>query len=387
MTRHRARAEFDRLRSVRVHRPGLEAFVGSLDHRRHGFPAPLSLSPAQTEHDRLVTTLDGEGIEVRYLHDDLEGAELDSLLSESVSGRDGVRSTLASMSPADRLAAVATGLRVVPEGTGADPETHVAMGNTASNLYFQRDDQLLTDRGPVVCRPRDEVRVRETPIVRAAWDALGTNPLVAGPDPIEGGDFLPLGEFALLMVSADLDGEEHVLRTSVAAGTELLESGVLGYEEVGLVRAPLEADRKEAASRGRQSRLMHLDGWCNVPAEGLAVVRKSLAEAATVEVYRRESAGYRHDRTEGSLLAYLKEKEYETIDAPYDERWATNFLTIGDGTVVAVTESAQGEEGETVRRMREAGVEVVPDGVGLSLNELTKGGGAVHCMTQPISRV
>jgi arginine deiminase len=386
MTRHRARAEFDRLRSVRVHRPGFEVLVGSLDHRRHGFPDPLSLSAAQPEHDRLVSTLEDEGVEVGHLHDDLGRAGLDSLLSESMSAPDEVRATLDAMSPADRLTAVATGLRVALEGDDADPRTRVATGNVASNLYFQRDDQLLTDRGPVVCRPYNEVRVREMPIVRAAWEALGTDPLVAGPEPIEGGDFLPLGEFALLMVSADLDGEEHVLRTSLAAGEDLLESGALGYEEVGLVRAPLETDRREAAARGRESRLMHLDGWCNVPAEGLAVVRESLAEDATVEVYAREGEGYRHDRTERSLLGYLKGKEYGTIDAPYDERWATNFLTIDDGVVVAVAESAQGKEGETIRRMREVGVEVVPDGVGLRLNELTKGGGAVHCMTQPIAR-
>ncbi|WP_331236073.1 arginine deiminase family protein [Natronorarus salvus] len=386
MTRYRAEAEFDTLRSLRVHRPGFETFVGSLDHRRHGFPDPLSVSTARAEHDELVAVLEGEGLEVRYLHDDLDGVTLDSLLGDSVSLPDQVRTALAEMSPADRLTAVATGLRATLDGHQNDPEIEVAMSGVASNLYFQRDDQLLADRSPVVCRPYSEVRVREMPLVRAGWESLGEDPIVAGPEPIEGGDFLPLDEFALLMVSAALDGEEHVLRTSVAAGEALLESGALGYEEVGLVRAPLEADRREAASRGRESRLMHLDGWCNVPAEGLAVVRESLAEEATVEVYRREGDGYRHDRTERSLLAYLRRKEYETIDAPYDERWATNFLTIDDGTVVAVAESTQGTEGQTIRRMREAGIEVVPDGVGMRVNELTKGGGAVHCMTQPIAR-
>jgi arginine deiminase len=235
------------------------------------------------------------------------------------------------------------------------------------------------------------VRQPEIPIVERAWEGIGAGIVHrASTGPIEGGEFLPLGEFALLGVSGVVDGEEQVIRTSYDAATALLDAGALGYAEVGLVRAPIEADRRLQAEHDSPSRLMHLLGWFNVAAEGLAVTFPSLAQAADVDVFERGSDGYQRRETV-SLVAYLDRKGYDVIAADPGERWPTNFVAIDDGLVVPLYEpDAEGayrpENNPTIEALVERGVTVVPEGEGLPTGPLTNGSGGLHCMTTPVSR-
>jgi arginine deiminase len=239
----------------------------------------------------------------------------------------------------------------------------------------------------------DAVRQPEIPLVRTAWEGVGADVAHQVTDePIEGGDFVPAGEFALIGTSAVVDGGEEILRTSYAAGRQLLAARAVGYDEVGLVRAPLEAGRALGEEHGTGPRVLHLDGWFNVAAEGLAVVRERLAAAAEVDVYERRGDEYRKRETT-TVLAYLDEKGYDTIDPDWLERWPTNFLTVDDGTVVAIYRDDDGATGEyrpernhTIEALKQRGVEVLPDGTGLLPSALTAGGGGVHCMTTPLSR-
>ena len=181
-----------------------------------------------------------------------------------------------------------------------------------------------------------------------------------------------------------------MIRTSYDAGTRLLESGAVGYDEVGLVRAPLEADRRLREEHGIDSRVMHLLGWCNIAAEGLAVVDATLARHATVDVYARDGEGYTLDRST-TTLDYLEEQGYDVVDVRPTERWPTNFLAVDDGRVVPLYEpDADGayrpENNPTIERLKERGVEVLPDGEGIPRAALTNGAGGIHCMTTPLSR-
>jgi len=260
-----------------------------------------------------------------------------------------------------------------------------------TNVYFQRDCQVVGDRGPIIPRPYSPTRRRELPLIEAAWEARGAAVVgrVDAPETFEGGDFMPLGEFALLSTSAVVDGEETVLRSTRGAAAGLLDAGAVGYDEVGVVRPPLAADERPAAAHDTGSRLLHLDGWFNVAAEGLAVAREPLLEAATVERYVREGDGYARRGTE-SLAALLDRHDYEVVDAPYPERWATNFLTVADGVVLPIYETDDGacdpNDNRTIERLEREGVEVLPDAEGLDPANLTNGGGGIHCMTSPIAR-
>jgi arginine deiminase len=391
MTEFSVRAEHERLNAVRVHAPGLELWSGGVDPGPNLFEAPVPPERARREHDRLVRTLEGAGVEVHRLADDLASAgALDDLVRAHVTVPDEVDldAALAAWEPREKLQLALARARLERH---ADAATSVHVERPLSNVFFQRDTTIVGDRGPVLCEMHEPVRRPELPFVRRAWEGLGAEFVheMTG-EPLEGGEFLPAGEFALVGVSAEVDGEEVVVRTTYDAGTQLLESGALGYDEVGLVRAPLAADRRRRAEHDVGSRVMHLLGWCNVAAEGLAVVDADLARHASVDVYAHRGDGYEFDRST-TTLAYLDERGYDVVDVAPSERWPTNFLAVEDGRVVPLYEPDEDgeyrpEHNPTIERLKEYGVEVLPDGEGLPLGALTNGAGGIHCMTTPLSR-
>ncbi|WP_167599516.1 arginine deiminase family protein [Halorussus marinus] len=415
MTHHSATAEYDALNAVRVHTPGPELLTGSLDPERSLFFEPVAPERARREHRHLIETFERAGVEVHQLADDLAAAgALDELVREVAAATEStpgdvrpipdVDAVLDAFDAREKLGLVLSRPRLLDRDAGAgeanwwgrSAESTVAdvrFERPISNMYFQRDHNLLGDEGPIVANMYDAVRQPEIPLVRTAWEGVGADVAHQVTDePIEGGDFVPAGDFALVGTSAVVDGEEEILRTSYAAGEQLLDAGAIGFEEVGLVRAPLEAGRAMAEEYATGSRVLHLDGWLNVAAEGLAVTRERLAAAAEVDVYERRGDEYRRRETT-TVLSYLDEKGYDTINPDWLERWPTNFLTVDDGTVVAIyRDDAEGtgeyrpERNHTIEALKERGVEVLPDGTGLLPSALTAGGGGVHCMTTPLSR-
>ena len=411
MSDHVAEAEYEPLRAVRVHEPGVEALLGAIDPGPNHFARPFSLREAKREHRRMTEVLDSAGVEVHGLHDDLERAgALDEMVADAIDVgnqsidpdpdelADNVRASSAYETLQAILLGPTIGRTVDDPEVGSDPSdlgtlsSSVAVQRAITNIYFQRDCQILGDRGPILPHPVSPTRRRELPLIEAAWHGVGAEfaHRTSTDEHTEGGDFMPAGEFALLQTSGfDADGEEVVFRTTHEGGLALLDSGAVGYDEFGLVRPPIEADERLAAEHGTSSRLLHLDGWFNIAAEGLAVARKPLVEAATVEVHVREGDGY-EKRGEEPFIDLLDRHDYEVIDAPYPERWATNFLTVDDGVVIPIYESDDGsydpETNRTIERLKAEGVEVLPDGEGLYPDNLTNGGGGVHCMTSPISR-
>ena len=383
------RAEYDRLTAVRAHRPGLELWSGALDPESNLFDAPLPPQQAAQEHERMTDALASAGVEVHLLADDLAAAgALDSLVAEYVEtpdGLDAVEAT-ATFDNHETLGLVLSQARLTEE----NGRTSVELREPISNTLFQSDTVLVGDKGPVLCEMGEQIRQDELPIVRRAWEEYGTEFVHEMNQPLEGGEFLPADEFALLGVSAEIDGEEEVIRTTYEAGKEFLDAGAVGFEEVGLVRAPLAADRKHRAEHGIGSRVLHLLGWCNIAAEGLAVADTTLAESATVDVFRRAGDGYEFDRST-STLDYLHERGYDVVEMGPKERWAANFLTVDDGTIVPM--HVTGEDGEydpernsTIEHLKERGVEVLPDGEGIPEGVLTRGAGGINCMTVPLER-
>lgn len=162
------------------------------------------------------------------------------------------------------------------------------------------------------------------------------------------------------------------------------------FDEVGLVRVPLTADRRHREEHGIGSRLLHLLGWCNIAAEGLAVTDPALAQEATVDVFRKLGDGYAFDRST-STLDYHRAKGYDVVEVGPEERWAANFLTVDDGTIVPMHRTD--EDGEydpelngTIERLKERGVTVLPDGEGIPEGVLTSGAGGINCTTVPLER-
>ena len=383
------RAEYDRLTAVRAHRPGLELWGGALDPETNLFDAPVSPGQAKREHERMTDALDAAGVEVHLLADDLAAAgALDDLVAEYVDVPDHLdaAAATAAFSPQETLELVLSRARL----TEANDRTSVELRTPISNTLFQSDTVLVGDEGPVLCAMGEPLRQDELPVVRRAWEGFGAEFVHEMDNPLEGGEFLPADEFALLGVSVEIDGEEEVIRTTYEAGREFLDAGAVGFEEVGLVRAPLAADRRHREEHGIGSRVLHLLGWCNFAAEDLAVTDPTLAEHATVDVFRKTNDGYAFDRST-LTLAYLEERGFDIVEMGPEERWAANFLTVDDGVVVPMHRTdADGaydpDLNGTIERLKERGVEILPGGEGIPEGVLTRGAGGINCMTVPLER-
>lgn len=408
-------AEYDTLKSVRVLTPGFETYLGNLDPEANLFFDSFSVPEAQEEHREMVETLENEGVEVRQLYEDLQGEPMHELMDElteidasrldgrETEVRERIEENWRALDPRAQLQLVMskpTLQRHPPEVSeddrsvrnGRGDNMSITMETPATNMFFQRDQQLLGDKGPVMCQMYYDNRKGEMPVVEKAWDALGADiqDPVSDDQSIEGGEFIPAGDFALIGVESP---EGDVLRTTYGAAEDILEAGAVGYDEVGLVKAPKEKAEQMAEEYGTEADMdiMHLDTWFNIAAEGLAVMNEELAESTEVDVYQNNGDEYVRSETQ-DFDQFLEEKGYDWVDIPGEELPnGANFLTIDDGKVLAIyhpDEEGQYDPGQnqTIEAMRDAGVDVVPDGTGMNLENLTNGYGGAHCMTTPLNR-
>jgi len=416
MTDFSVEAEFDTLDSVRVHTPGFETFAGIVDPKPNLFRSDFSLEEAQNEHVKVVEILESEGIDVHYLHEDLSvDGRIDDLLADiDIQVENGsnspeqieseLRSGIENLASREKIQLIACNATVTRHRRGRDSEqsdnlglgserldqSSIAIEEPLSNLYFQRDQQLVTAKGPVMAAPSFPIRSGEVHICRDAWKSIGATIVEEVPKnlQIEGGDYIPAGDFALLGVSAAVGGKEKTLRTSTAAARHLLECDAFGHDEVALVEAPYEADQEQQSKWGSDKEpameIMHLDTWFNIPMEGIAVAREPLVEGTSVQIYHKN--GEEYELTEiRNFAGYLEDKGYSIIPVEFEERAiATNFLTIDDGLVLPARYSDR--ENKTLDRMKKAGIEIIPNGEGIPIDELRSGYGGIHCMSTPLHR-
>ncbi|MGI0053386.1 MAG: arginine deiminase family protein [Thermoplasmata archaeon] len=339
----RARAEWHPLRRVALRAPQIEAFFGLLEPYAALYERVFSLAGARREHARLAEVLRADlGVRVE---------DLDGLLARSAAARPSVarelidRATSAvkfrgpGATRARRefnetlrgldLEQVIETLVLRPEfrflrSRGARAiRSYPTLREPLTNLFFLRDQQALTDRGIVLGRPAKPQRRAEADLTGFVWRAAGERPLT----PIrrgtfEGGDFLPAGDFALVGLGDRTD----------AIGVRELLAGGLGFDEVAVVHRP----GHPLLPRPDAMVTMHLDTYLNFAGEGIAVGQRELLALARVDRYRREGGAY---RPAGStrLLPYLEgERGFRLVGISTLEQlcYATNFLTVRDGSVV-----------------------------------------------------
>ncbi len=347
----RVKAEWDPLRTVAVHRPGIEMFFGLLEPYAALYERAFSQYAARNEHDRLSSTLHDEfGVEI---------VPLKQTILDAADARPAVRERLVETAQEVlrfsgseeevRLARQAcrrntdildagyyfTVLLLQPEVV-LEPRTAPRAINVSiierqplANLYFMRDQQAVTDRGIVLSRMAKRQREREPELTALLFEVLGTNVVqrIEAPGTFEGGDFIPMDKFALVGIGD---------RTN-QAGVEQLMQSALGFDEVGVVHQP---GHPLIPGESRDPMIdMHLDTYFNVAGSGIAIGSTLLMERAAVDIYQREGDGtYRRAEGETNLLAYIREKGFEVIDLTTLEQmaYAPNFLCIRDGVIVAV---------------------------------------------------
>ena len=396
-------SEIGRLRTVLVHRPGIEIARLTPDNKDALlFDDLLWLERAQEEHDRFTRLMTDRGTEVLYFEDllrdildddGIRGDIIDDIITPARCGAGVAERLRRSLREAEcgRVVDVLLGGLLERElgEWGVDPlfadlvadRFHYVL-RPLPNLLFMRDnaawvcDGLLINVLATPARERESLYMKEIyrhhPRFRdesfPIW--YGTGPDDHYPATIEGGDVLVLAEDTLMIGLGE--------RTAPAA-VELLARRLLGGSSI----------EKIIVVHLRQTRaVMHLDTVFTMVDRSVFNVFPGLLDAVDVHVITAGEGGLVVERSgglEAALRATLDLDDITFVVTGGDaigqlhEQWddGNNTLAIAPGVVIAYQRNK-----ETNRRLGDAGVEVLE----LDASELCRGRGGSRCMTQPIER-
>jgi arginine deiminase len=246
--------------------------------------------------------------------------------------------------------------------------------NPVMNMYFARDPLTTTSKGVVLGRMAEHVRQPEVDIMDYALKRLNVTPIykVKQPGILEGGDFIAAGSIVFQGIG---------LRTNFDAVRQLLTHDLYGADEVVVVKDIFDQDMDR----------MHLDTIFNVVGESKVLLLENVLTdkrmRRLVDVYARrrttvsgEALGpYVKVMTDKDFGEFLMERNFRVIKVTDKEQkqFATNVLNVGNGTIVTPYNGS-----EYSARLSEAGIK----SVFVDFENLKRGWGAAHCMTQVISR-
>jgi arginine deiminase len=407
-------AEFHTARKILMHTPSFELLYGVLMPEAALFEdKPINRFAVKKEHENYIDTLKKQGIDVIKVEDVLlqdtidpegnpiEGKALDDLIAFAAKS---VKFWYSNELAADKITDLkAKELEYIKVQHPQDlahlilnkPEIHISKShesntdiipqyvvNPVMNMHFLRDQQITTDKGVVIGRMNSSQRRAETEITTFVFNKLGINPVytVEGEGRLEGGDFIPCGDFAMI---------GQGLRTNAEGIKQLFENQAFGYEEVAVVK---DAYKKQDE--------MHLDTYFNILGSKKALILEDRVDhldsngnvisampekKTTVDVYTKCGSEYIPGRKDIPFQDYLESKGFNAKDGSLiimtkDEQlnYGCNVLTLSDNKVIAVNHVSE----QYKQKMQIAGVDVVY----VPLKNFVLTYGAPHCATQTIYR-
>ncbi len=404
MTTPRVSSEIAPLRTVLVHRPGIEIARLTPENKEALLFDDLPwLARAQEEHDRFTALLEGRGVEVLRLADLLDDCLADPDVRAEI-----VAALFTPAAVGPRVAAwMRAALREAPvpavrdvlvggllvselEEWGVDPlladlvadPFHYVL-RPLPNLLFARDNAAWVNDGLVRSVLATPARAAESLLVRTVYDRhprfaglefpvwYGDDPEHRYPASIEGGDLLVLDERTVV----------------VGIGQRTAASAVEMLARVLFTRSTIE--RVLVVHLRRTRAVMHLDTVFTQVDEATFNVFPGVLDEMVVHVLRpgrtRPVAVEPAPDLAAALRDALDRDDLVFVPTGGDaigrlrEQWddGNNTLAVAPGVVVAYLRNE-----ETNRRLRDAGVEVLE----LDASELGRGRGGTRCMTQPIRR-
>jgi arginine deiminase len=390
---HGADSEVGRLRTVLLHRPGLE--LRRITPRSAGrllLDALPWVGRAQQEHDALARVLRDQGVEVLYVTELLQDAleyqparndAIASVLACAALGdelRVQVHARLDQMDPEALAQALIAGL--IPDelriGRGVVFELldrHDFVIEPLPNLMFSRDSSVWIGDRVAVTSLAAAQRRREPELLRVIYDYhprfAGTKCLY-GPEleHVDGGDVLLLAPSVVAV---------GVGKRTTSAGVERLARRVF---DAGLAHTVL------AVPLERRGAGAHLDTVCTMVDVDTVVMYPRLAFTLLAHTITPRPDGMRVSRPQPFLEAAAQAMgidRLKVIDTGLDplaaprRQWddGGNALAIDRGVVVCHERNV-----ETNARLEAAGVQVIR----VPASELGSHRGGPRCMTVPVTR-
>ncbi len=418
------RAEWNNLREVIMHRPGVEIDYAMLAPKPFLFERPYRTTMAVKEHEKLERYLKEAGVRVKLLKDVvMEMFEtsgkfreifLEKILKivryegdkESVSREEkAFRDNISVLDPSTlfNLMLIEPSVLLKSEGETGPDYPSVNSNLPLANLYFMRDQQAVSNGGIFFGRMRMRQRQKENSItefiLRSVYENREQFKSISSSGYFEGGDFMPAGDYAIIGTGSrsDLDGALAFINSGISSAKEFLvvENPIYDF---------MEKERRD------QMINMHLDTYFNFVSKDAAVTSPVLAKKAKGTIYSH-SDGAPKKVSSTTLSAYLKSKGVEIIPLSIAEQlsYSSNFLTLKENhllvvdsskvlrklisqnvfspsTLAAIEHVLNVEGGSNMFPRSKASKDYGLDFVTANLSELTGGYGGAHCMTASIIR-
>lgn len=394
-------AEYDTASLVLMHEPGREIFLGVLHPDAALFEDYMDLKKIVLEHQYYKKQLTATGAKVITIRDILldgtldnkgytvEGAKLNNLRKlassfltfqsnglskEEAAAQQSYKSkVITSATPTDLVDIIMLQPKIILSptqyNTGIKAEYIL---NPIMNMFYMRDQMITTAKGVVIARMNSTQREKECDVAQFCLDKVGMKPLfrISGEGAyLEGGDFIACGNSAFIGCG---------MRTTSKAIELLMANDLLGCDTLIVVN-----DKRFSQAE------MHLDTYFNVIDKDLVTMSqqrmtgdKLSKDFLMSDIYVKNSKGqYLKTDTDVPFVEFLTKNcgmDIITISAEDQSRLANNFLTVSPRHIMAV----DGQSEELRNKFADNGVIVN----WLPLDNLRKGYGAAHCMTQVLMR-
>ncbi|KAG2388312.1 hypothetical protein C9374_000476 [Naegleria lovaniensis] len=401
--------ENDKAEVVLLHEPGLEALLGSLHASGSLFEKPVNLHMARKNHQGFKEALRRHGVKVMDVRDilamncehslkcrvELEELALKCMKYVCSDGNDDddqsttefedltqvqkylltddyKRECLSTMGVKDLIDIILLGptVRLVPSSINTPMRLERLGMRPLLNLTFTRDQQIVTNRGLVICRMGSWQRHQETKILKFCFEKLGYEILgeIQEPGIIEGGDFLVGG--------SDICYIGEGLRTNPDAIRQMLDNDWFGTRRVAVVHDYFDCDQQR----------MHLDTFFNICSHNCCVMletvmgEESPIRRVVTEYTKNGNGKYEVTRFNVEFSKFIREEGYHIIPVTekQQEQYGINFLNIGGGVCITMDES-------TSRKMLQH-----PHFDGeidlIDYSGMTTMYGSLHCSSQVIQR-
>ena len=346
----KVKAEWDTLRDVVVHRPGIEMFFGLIEPFAFLYERSFNMDQAIHEHNELRRALEATGARVHRLRAlAIRQAKEDPEIVRHLQGyakkivkfegsSDEVRRARREFETnlADWGVQTLFNILALRPSIELDEKRgirvifpRVSLDVPLANLFFMRDQQVASDTGLIVGRMSKPQRRMEPALTGTILEMAGAKIVhrVTAPGTFEGGDFIPAGRFAMIGVGD---------RTNWSGASQVLKHGV-GFPEIALVHQPahplVPGDKPDPMID------MHLDTYLNFPARGVAVGCLPLLKQARVELYHKSGRGrYKKMPRIVNLHDFLTERGFTIVPITTLEQmcYASNFLCIRDRNILAI---------------------------------------------------
>jgi len=383
------KAEWMQAGAILMHTPGTELFYGVIHPKAGLFEEYFDVDKAAEEHKYYMQVLRENGAEVFTVQDLLTKMPREEL--QKLAGKLLVyniepkyaeeeeayrQEMLDKMSAADlvRIILLQPTVNITKTGYNTGYEASYTT-NPLMNLYFCRDQSISTPKGQIICRMRSAQRFPETDVIEACYKQLGTDVVyrIKGENSyLEGGDYIPFGTIGLIGCG---------LRTTQDAIDEMLENDVVGHDTLVVVR-----------DAWKDQYQMHLDTYFNVIDKDLCTLCFNRYDATsedtnnflTISMYAREPGTTPYHQVESyegqSFIDFMQKRGVKFIRVSKEDadHYGNNFLSIKGRHIACVAgQSAAYQQALADNNVK---VEWIP------LDQLTKGYGAAHCMTQVLRR-